>query len=272
MQGEKKILAQLPDGQVTAFTHVSADRKKICVPTTDARALEGYEKQTYNIDQRVQEENLNSYLRVYDTHTGEEVLTETVSSAWITHVQFSPVDSNMILYNHEWPSDCGIRRMWLWDGKNHIRLRTENEKRNRLDWTCHEMWERDGKGIIYHGSYNNGAPHVGKIFLEDMRIVEISFPPQYQKYGHFTVSNEGMLVSDGYFETEEEKDNVWPSYISVQKPNWEEETMEWIPLCKHDSAFDLQDSHPHPIYNHKGNAVYFTSSKDGKRAVYSCKV
>jgi len=37
---QRRILAHIPDDQVTAFTHISADGKRICVPTTDARALE----------------------------------------------------------------------------------------------------------------------------------------------------------------------------------------------------------------------------------------
>jgi hypothetical protein len=145
---------------MTAFTHVSADGTRLCVPTTDARALDDEVllkgKPDYDIDERVQKESLSSYLRVYDTATGKEILCEQVPKAWITHVQFSPRDHNMILYNHEWCSDCGIRRMWLWDGHRHIRLRTEGEGRSRADWTCHEMWERDGSAIIYHGSYHHG--------------------------------------------------------------------------------------------------------------------
>ena len=157
--GTVKVLSKLPENQVTAFTHVSADGKKICIPTTDARALEaekfiddspGYkleqegknevikDKPDYDIDERVRTEHLNSYLRVYDTETGDEILCEKVPYAWITHVQFSPLNSNHILYNHEWPSDCGIRRLWLWDGEKHIRLRTEGESRSKEDWTCHE--------------------------------------------------------------------------------------------------------------------------------------
>src|SRR5438105_5546915 len=39
--GSERVLAELPLDQVTAFTHVSADGARLCVPTTDARALEG---------------------------------------------------------------------------------------------------------------------------------------------------------------------------------------------------------------------------------------
>ncbi len=40
LRGNRRVLAQVPAGQVTAFTHVSEDGKRLVVPTTDARALE----------------------------------------------------------------------------------------------------------------------------------------------------------------------------------------------------------------------------------------
>jgi hypothetical protein len=278
LNGAIRILNRLPAHQVTAFTHVSADGTRLCVPTTDARALE-YDRLSggrppYDIDERIREEGLCSYLRIYDTQTGEEIRAEPVPRAWITHVQFSPLDRDLILYNHEWPSDCGIRRVWLWDGKRHIRVRTEDGRRSREDWTCHEMWTEDGQSVIYHGMYKGGPAYVGKFDLDGKKITEIALPPNYRKYGHFTVGrrHRDWLVSDGYY-----TDGAPPAYfggdwLSVQRVNWNEGTMQWIPLCRHGSNWDSQDSHPHPIFSHDDSRVYFTSNKDGKRAVYSVQV
>jgi oligogalacturonide lyase len=291
LHGNNKIIATLPNNQVTAFTHISNDGKRLCVPTTDARALEaekfiddspGYKlsqkdknevisnKPDYDIDERVRKENLCSYLRVYDTETGEQLLCEKVQAAWITHVQFSPTDNNIILYNHEWPSDCGIRRMWLWNGDKHIRLRSENETRSRDDWTCHEMWQADGKAIIYHGKYKNGLAYIGKVNADGSDIVEINLPPQYQKYGHFTASNKSnnYLVTDGYYREEGEHNDNWAgSWISVLKIDWECKHIDWMPVCKHYSKWDCQDSHPHPIFNHNDSAILYTSNEYNTRSV-----
>ena len=83
MRAHIKKLAELPSDQMTAFTHVSGDGSKICVPTTDARALEGFSRQTncYDIDKRVREENLCSYIRVFDTQTGAQEICEKVRGA-----------------------------------------------------------------------------------------------------------------------------------------------------------------------------------------------
>ena len=271
--GKLRVLAEYPAGQMTAFTHVSADGTRLCVPTTDARALDGDTilpgRPKYDIDARVQEEGLSSYLRVYDTTTGKEVLTERVPKSWITHVQFSPVDRNVILYNHEWPGDCGIRRIWLWDGHRHIRMRTEGGGRSRADWTCHEMWERDGQAIIYHGNYDKGASYVGRVYPDGSQRVEIPFPSGWKRYGHFTEGRPGVLVTDGYYERPDDGapigDGAW---ITVLRVDWESQHIRWYPLCRHGSSWLSQDEHPHPVFDHASKTVLFTSDRDGKRAGY----
>lgn len=271
--GKSRTIAEYPDDQMTAFTHVSTDGKYLCVPTTDARALDSDTqlsgKPDYNIDDRVQKENLSSYLRVYDTETGAEILCEEVPNSWITHVQFSPTNPKHILYNHEWPSDCGIRRVWLWDGNKHIRLRDENENRSRDDWACHEMWERDGQYVIYHGGYKNGPAFIGRVKPDGTNRTEIALPEGWTQYGHFTVGHANELVSDGYYRQDDDlkqRSGVW---ITRQHVNWEKGHIDWIPLCRSGSSWDSQDSHPHPIYNHAANTIFFTSDRDGKRAVYA---
>ena len=264
--GAQRVLAEYPEGQMTAFTHVSADGARLCVPTTDAAALDGPPRQT---DERVQQQNLSSYLRVYDTATGKELLCERVPKAWVTHVQFSPRDHNLILYNHEWPADCGIRRMWLWDGRTHFRLRTEGEGRSRSDWTCHEMWDRDGQWIIYHGSYADGPAYVGRVKPDGTERVEIALPAGWKRYGHFTVGRPGELVSDGYYEQPDDPDPKGSgAWICLVKADWLAKKLDWTPLCLSGSNWDSQDSHPHPIFNHAADAVFFTSNKSGQRAVY----
>jgi hypothetical protein len=267
-----EVIAEYPPGQMTAFTHVSADGSRLCVPTTDARALGGDRRldgrPDYDIDARVRQENLRSYLRVYDTTTGKLLECEDVPRAWITHVQFSPADPNAILYNHEWPSACGIRRIWLWDGREHRRLRTEGEGRSRDDWTCHEMWERDGSAIIYHGTYAGGRAYLGRVRPDGSHRVEIPLPEGWKHYGHFTVGGTGTLVSDGYYRAPGQPDADHSPWISRIDVDWAEGTAEWTPLCRHASSWDSQDSHPHPIFDHAGAYVYFTSDMDGRRAVY----
>ena len=287
LAGNDRTLTTLERGEVTAFTHISADGRVICVPTTDGAALEGRfenNRPLYDIDALVREQGLRSYLNLYDTRTGERVARETVERAWITHVQFSPRDSRRILYNHEWASECGVRRMWLWDGSSHRALRDERENRSRGDWVCHEMWSRDGQSIIYHGRYagtdpvtsgmklifgaGNGPAFIGRCDADGSNLIEIALPVQYTRYGHFTVGNDDQLVTDGYYEQPDDWSGNVGAWISVLSPDWDRRTIDWRPIARHGSSWKSQDEHPHPIFDHGGRSVFFTSDVAGRRAVY----
>jgi hypothetical protein len=278
INGKVRVLAHIPAGKANSVMHVSADGKKLLVATSDVREFKDYDgANSAVIDYTVQSLGLSSQLRVYDTDSGEELVNENINRAWVTHVQFAPENDRVIMYNHEWPADCGIRRIWIWNGEEHVMVRPEGEGRSREDWTCHEMWERSGSNLIYHGGYKGGRFYVGKATipnlyrLDDISLNEIAFPPEYVKYGHFTVSNTRALVTDGYYQAPGEGPGR-SRWISILKPDWERKTIEWIPLCEHGSDWQGQESHPHPIFNHAGNAVYFNSNKEGFRAVYKVDV
>lgn len=294
LNGEIMVLNTVPDGRMTAFTHVSADGTKLCVPMTDGRCLD-YDPETegsgldrrpvYNIDGRVQQEGLNSYLCVYDTSTGELLYERTVPKCWITHVQFNPENQDLIMYNHEWASfSCGIRRIWIYDhSSDSIRpVRSEGEdtfgyprgyKRDAADWICHEMWSSDGRFIIYHGGYKDGPAMVGRYELSTEKYWEIALPDDYNAYGHFTMDHKGNLVCDGYFkypwEVKKIRENSTDNgpdphkkdaeYVCRVEPNWDEGKLSWIPLCRHGSDWMGQDAHPHPVYSHMGDRIFFNS-------------
>lgn len=303
LEGRITVLNQVPDGRMTAFTHVSSDGKRLCVPMTDGRCLDfdpetegsGLDKRpVYNIDGRVQEENLSSYLCVYDTETGALLYEKQVPKCWITHVQFNPVNPEQIMYNHEWASfDCGIRRIWLYDhATDEIRpIRTEGDDtlgnpggypRKKEDWVCHEMWSDDGSQVIYHGGYADGPAMVGRYVLSTGCYYEIALPKDYDAYGHFTMDHQGNLVCDGYFKYPWEVKKVWDNstdngpdphkkdaeYICKVFPDWEKGKLTWVPLCKHQSDWLGQDAHPHPIYSHEGDRIFYNSRSGNTVNVY----
>jgi hypothetical protein len=259
---------------VTAFSHVSADGKHLCLPTTDARALDmPLSEVGPSIDQRVRDEGLNSYLRVYDTESGEELACVQVPSAWVTHVQFSIQEPQKILYNHEWTyRNTGWRRMWMflpgekWD--KHFPLRFMAGRRHPEDWVCHETRSRDGEEIFYHGRYHQGPAFVGRMRADGGGLEELAFPQGWTKYGHFTAGPGGLLVTDGYYQAPGDPKGEYGEWISLLKPDWQARKLEWIPLCKHGSSWKSQDCHPHPIFDHAGKNVCFTSDKEGKRAIF----
>ncbi|MDF2888650.1 MAG: hypothetical protein K0R23_3035 [Lacrimispora sp.] len=303
LTGTVTVLNTVPSGRMTAFTHVSADGTYLCVPMTDGRCLDfdpvtegsGLDRRpVYDIDGRIQEENLNSYLCVYNTHTGDMLYEKVVEKCWITHVQFHPQNPELIMYNHEWASfDCGIRRIWLYDHSQDTLTPVRREGsdtlgnpggcfRSKHDWVCHEMWSDDGANIIYHGGFVGGPAMVGKYELGTGKYWEIALPDSYDAYGHFTMDHAGNLVCDGYFkypwEVKKIRENSTDNgpdphkkdaeYICRVFVDWERGELKWVPLCRHESDWLGQDAHPHPIYSHTGDRIFFNSRWNQNVNVY----
>jgi hypothetical protein len=99
-------------------------------------------------------------------------------------------------------------------------------------------------------------------------MTEISLPKIWNRYGHFTVGKPGGLVSDGCYTQAGDPSGGKGAWISVLQVDWAARQYQWEPLCRSGSSWDSQDSHPHPIFNHAADAVYFTSDKAGKRAIW----
>jgi len=241
----------------------------------------------FSIDQKIRKHNLNSYLRVYEAKTGHLLDCQTVPGAWITHVSFCPKNENTILYNHEWAStDMGIRRMWIWNGSRHIRLRKEEGVRKRNDFICHEVWDANGEFIIYHGRYLNGLCFLGRVDPDGQNTVEIEFPPDYKREGHFTPGKNGYLVTDGFYENRRLPERIrfkikrtfkketafCGRHITLVKVDWEKRTIDWFPLCRHGSDWSCQESHPHPLFDTQGTFVHFNSNRGGKNSIFRTAV
>jgi hypothetical protein len=130
------------------------------------------------------------------------------------------------------------------------------------------MWESDGSALIYHGSYQDGPAYLGRMTVDGSEVREIALPADWKQYGHFTVGHSNHLVSDGYYQTPETAAGTHGRWISRLDVDWKYGHVEWKPLGLHGSTWSSQDAHPHPIFSHRGDAVYFTSDRDGKRAIY----
>ena len=106
------------------------------------------------------------------------------------------------------------------------------------------MWEKNGDYVIYHGTYHNGLSYIGRVNIHTLQYHEIPIDPAYHAYGHFTVMDTGVLVSDGYYiESGDDPQKMFGQWISIQKVDWEQETIQWLPLCRHGSNWDCQCSH-----------------------------
>ena len=115
---------------------------------------------------------------------------------------------------------------------------------------------------------------------------EIALPKDYDAYGHFTMDHQQNLCCDGYFKFPDEVKKVWNNstdngpdphkkdgeYISRVVPDWDGGRLQWIPLCKHSSDWLGQDAHPHPIYSHRGDRIFFNARSARDVQVFAVEV
>jgi len=176
--------------------------------------------------------------------------------------------------------------MWIWDGNKHFRLREEDGVKNRNDFICHEVWEKNGDFIFYHGRYMNGVCFLGRVDPEGKKSIEIEFPLEYKREGHFIPGKNGFFVTDGFYEdrglperirlklkrTFKKETSFCGRYLTLVKADWNERRINWYPICRHGSDWSDQSCHPHPLLDNHGRRVYFNSNRKGKNAIYSAAI
>lgn len=256
----ERRLCELPPGWYGAYTHISPDGKTFCVPCTEPRAF-GNEKtqweQLRTVPQRMQKEELISRIYLIDRDTGAARITAEVPF-WVTHVQFDPAGSGRIVFNLEGHhADRGAplpNRIWCLDPNGTYRPISEEPPG---EWRSHENWSPDGKYIVYHG-VRDGRAFVAARTWEGKLLSETSI--NGIEFWHAT----GAL--DGRHKFVDRRDGM----ISILDPEATENRL--TDLCRHDTTYDNQDAHAHPITTPKGKGVIFTSNRSGHCQVYEVMI
>ncbi len=276
--GEQKAIAELPPGWVTAFTHVSADDRFLCVPLVPEEAfaesaeagLATHGRSMLRTCARVRELGLMSELWVVATDGSSQSVWARQNS-WITHVQFRPTESRYLLFNNEAIGEApGGQRIWMCDGHTGNVWKIRPEPPDRRHWNCHEMWTADGSRILYHGTglhpeSGQWLNFFGFADLEGTHYQECFLKPDEARgYGHFAEHpTAGHVFCDGYYGDSKLITEVWPG---------EDGYARWRPVCRHDSKWIYQDDHPHPLYAPNPGILIYSSSAEGVGNVYGVEL
>jgi Tol biopolymer transport system component len=256
---EKKV-CELPAGWYGAYTHISPDGKTFCVPCTDPRAFADEKtqwEQLGHVPPRIKKAGLVTRIYLIDVATGNARVAAEVPF-WVTHVQFDPAGTGRIVFNleghHEGKGSPLPNRIWCLetDGK----FRTIDDEPEG-EWRSHENWAPDGSSIVYHGM-RGGKAFVAARTWEGKLLHETSM--EGIEYWHAT----GAL--DGRHKFVDRRDGM----ISALDPYAKENRL--VDLCRHDTTYDIQDAHAHPITTPNGKGVIFTSNQSGHCQVYEVGV
>jgi Tol biopolymer transport system component len=251
----ERQLCELPQGWYGGFTHISPDGKCFCVPCTDPRAFADEKtqwEQLKTVPQRMDRLGLVSRILLVEVATGNLRIAAEVPF-WVTHVQFDPAGSGRIVFNREGDRPGGgpmPDRIWCLEPTGAFRPLADQPAE---EWRSHENWAPDGRSIVYHGG-RDGKAFVAARTWEGKLLHETNLGGI--EFWHATGAPDGRrLVVD-------RRDGM----ISVLDPAASANRV--TDLCRHDTTYDDQDAHAHPIATPSGRSVIFTSVRTGNCNVY----
>ena len=146
--GKTRLVYVFPEDFKAGITTINADETLLAGSYADPVKDSIYQKNPKKSDyfNLIYEARIPHTLFTVNIETGE--LKKLYSeAAWLNHVQFSPTDPDLLMYDHEGPWHL-VDRIWTIDvntGKNQLM----HERTMHREIAGHEFFSRDGKMIWY---------------------------------------------------------------------------------------------------------------------------
>ncbi len=184
---------------------------------------------------------------------------------WISHVNVSPTDGDIVVFCHEGPWHL-VQRLWVVRAGTH-ELWPLLPQRRYLDRSGHEYFTAGGRLVTQWSTRE--TPSSGQFTCYNA-IVDPSgehlemFRYEGPQPSHIQTSpDEALLVGDACLLPELPDGR---SFMCLVRHEGERAIKQ--PLCRHDTSWLTQHSHPHPVFTLSGENVVFNSDRGGRSNVY----
>jgi len=252
------ILSISPDGRYIAFAYT----ERIHTSTLRGRAYSNFLERMF--------QRPRSVVMLIDLKN-EEAIPVWGEIAWISHVNICPVDPDIILFCHEGPWHL-VQRMWIVRASTHEIWPLVKQKRY-LERVGHEFFMRDGTVVAQYAIRTSPSSSDWKyydIFVKPDGSGLRKYRYPYLPPGHIKTNSKGdMAVGDRGYPSRDFRDGH--SFISLIKYE-SDYTVSIKLLCRHDTSWNSQKTHPHPIFTPDDKYVIFTSDREGVCNVYMAPV
>lgn len=189
---------------------------------------------------------------------------------WISHVNISPTDPNVVLFCHEGPW-LHVHRMWT-ARVDHDKVYPLIDQKVNLERIGHEFFTASGRvGAQYSYRDQVGEEFYkhGDIFVNTDGSDERRYYYPYTRPSHVQMNYaENLGIGDRAPIRKDMKDHG--NYLAMLK--YEGESVEVGLLCAHGTSWKSQMSHPHPIFTRDDKYVIFSSERNGRTNVYKARV
>ncbi len=256
---EERVIYEAPEGFWGGFISCTADGRFVCTALNEdphGRLVADYFFGAGGFEAYWQSMPLSKVLLVSVDGAKSEVVWE--ERYWISHVNTSPTQPNLLTFCHEGPWNKVDQRIWGLDlatGKVWaIRPRRHPEER-----VGHEYWLADGLSLGYHGHDAQGQPFLGFVRFDNTEMRET---PIIGDSVHFHSNDASLIVGDGT--------TRYP-YLLLWR--WQGETIEGPKvLVRRRCSFHIQRLHTHPRFSPDGRFIVFTADPEGYGNVYLVEV
>lgn len=261
-------LYRVPHGFRPALPTCTADGSHVAFAYVEERALSTETGVIYStMAERYYQHPASVIMRI-DTASGaaEAVWGE---HNWISHVIIHPTRPDLILFCHEGGRHV-TQRMWIVDASVQRGRQAQPLFRQHLNESCcHEYFTRDGDvGFQGIGESEGEALHYNCFVRPDGSWLRQFLLPG-PRPGHIQSNSDNTLVVGdcGYLSPDDPAGRAYMSII--RHVNGRGEVTR---LCRHDTSWTTQQSHPHPIFSPDDRWVLFTSDRGGSCNVYMADV
>lgn len=198
---------------------------------------------------------------------------------WISHVLINPADPDTIVFCHEGGS-LAQHRLWAVDAG-----RTRKKQSRCLylelseEFMVHEYFLKDGTLGVQRSWYEAGTPldytgpypHSSIMFLDmaGQTVAEYVLPGL--RSGHVqSNSDNSLIVADCCYTGDPDEGRDGRRCMALNIPDGNVAHVE--KLCRHDSSWRTQISHPHPIFSPDDRHVVFSSDAGGTNSAFVVEV
>lgn len=185
---------------------------------------------------------------------------------WISHVNISPVDPNVVLFCHDGP---WLQVHRLWTARADLdKVYPLIDQKVILERIGHEFFTASGKvgaQYSYRDQVGEAFYRHGDIFVNTDGTDERRYYYPYSRPAHIQMNYaESLGVGDRAHIRQDMKDHN--NYVALLR--YEGQSIEVGLLCPHGTSWRSQMSHPHPLFTRDDRYVLFSSERNGRTNVY----
>lgn len=214
---------------------------------------------------RIFEAKLPHTLFTINIETGEFNIVHS-DTAWLNHIQFSPKDSNILMFCHEGPWHL-LDRIWLIDIETG-KVRLMHKRTVDREIAGHEFFSRDGKTIWFDLQIPRGETfYLAGVNIETEK--EKHFAMKRDEWSiHFNISpDQTTFCGDGGDSTQvaRAKDGRWIYLFHLEGDNLKADRL--VNMKHHD--YELE---PNVHFSPDGKQVIFRANFGGLDQVYAVEI